>query len=601
MKERINSVIKSFLTAYALTAVFHMPLQREHYGDTIDFIIASVYELLGTYNFTFILIGVLAFFCYEKHRLRKMQSGLYSNLVAAFFAGSLLLGNSFYAINSWDYCFGSLVNFLKTAVAFAGYFVMFKAVVDFVFEGLDKGKIHSEQKHFFTKNAFWKCFGILSAVYMVVLLLSFPGNLCWDVIGQIEQVTVDGYGYSEHHPLMHTLLVGGLVKLGQKLLGSPEAGLFLYMLVQNVMLISALSATISALAKRKVRFGILLTLLIVYCVSPIYSNLASTAIKDVPFTAFVIGYLICLALLIEKPERIAKPKFMIVFLLMQIGTAWMRNNGLPLVAVCGVAAVIYLWKKYDWKKRFLSVATVVIAGVLIAKLSTMAVAALLGAKAGGKAEMFSLPMQQTARYLTECSDSLSATEREGIEGVFGDVETVAAAYRPDSADYVKALFDNSAPTEDVLAYFKAWFIGLCKEPLIYLEAFVNHVYGWFTPAVTNAWRYETQYDKIGQGMLFPQAEKVAIILYRFLDLVPGLGLLQNAGFYTWGLILLTAYAWKKKYKDALFMTVPLWVSLLVCLLAPCFFLHPRYALPLIMGLPFIFVFAIQGRKNSEET
>ena len=600
MKERISSVIKSFLTAYALTAVFHMPLQREHYGDTIDYMIASIYELLGTYNFTFILIGVLAFFCYEKHRLRKMQTGLHSNLVAAFFAGSLLLGNSFFATDSWDYCFGSLVNFMKTAAAFTGYFMMFGVLVDFIFEGLEHGKIHLDKKHFFTKNAFWKCFGILSAVYAVALLLSFPGNLCWDVIGQIEQVTADGYGFSEHHPLMHTLLVGGLVKLGETVFGAPETGLFLYMLVQNVMLISALSATIAVLAKRKVRFGILLTLLIVYCISPIYSNLASTAIKDVPFTAFVIGYLICLALLLEKPERIAKPRFVITFVLIQIGTVWMRNNGLPLIVVCGVAAVIYLWKKYDWKKRLLSIATLVVVGVLIAKLITMAVAALLGAKAGGKAEMFSLPMQQTARYLTECSDALSAAEREGIEGVFGDVETVAEAYHPNSADYVKALFDNNAPMEDVLAYFKAWFIGLCKEPLIYLEAFVNHVYGWFTPGVTSALRYETQYEAIGQGMLFTDADKVMIFIYRFMDLIPGLGLIQNPGFYSWGLVLLTVYAWKKRRGDAIFMTAPLWVSLLVCLLAPCFFLHPRYALPLIMGLPFIFVFVIQGQKNSEE-
>ena len=154
--------------------------------------------------------------------------------------------------------------------------------------------------------------------------------------------------------------------------------------------------------------------------------------------------------------------------------------------------------------------------------------------------------------------------------------------------------------EDVLAYFKAWFIGLCKEPLIYLEAFGNHVYGWFTPGVTSALRYETQYDAICQGMLFADADKVMVFIYRFMDLVPGLGLIQNPGFYTWALILLTAYVWKKRRGDAIIMTAPLWVSLLVCLLAPCFFLHPRYALPLIMGLPFIFVFVIQGQKNSEE-
>lgn len=597
MKERISSIIKSFLTAYALTVTFHAPIPAEYYADKIDFIIASVYELLGTYNFTFILIGILAFFCFEKYRLRRMTGSLYSNMVAAFFAVALLLGNSFYETNSWTYCFGSIVNFIKTGVAFTGYFVMLRVVVDFIFEGLDKARITSDKKHFFSKNAFWKCFGILSAVYLVVLILSFPANLCWDVIGQIEQVTVEGTGFSEHHPLIHTLLVGGLTKLGEVAFGSKEIGLFVYMLVQNFMLISALSATVAVLAKRRVRFGILLCLLLVYCISPIYTNLASTAIKDVPFAAFTVGYMIFYGLLLEDPKRITKAKFIIPFILVQMGTVFMRNNGLPWILFCGVIAVIYLWRKYNTKERILSVVTLVAAGVLIAKLVTVAVAALLGAKAGGKAEMFSLPMQQTARYLTVYSEELSVAERQGIEGVFGDVQTVAEAYDPNSADPVKALFDNSAPMSDVVDYFKAWLIGLCKHPLIYLEAFGNHVYGWFTPGVTSALRYEIQYEDIEQGMLFPMAEKVVIFIYRFLDLIPGIGLLQNAGFYVWLMILMTAYALKNKQSSVSVMTVPLWGSLIVCMIAPCFFLHPRYALPIIMGLPFILVHGLNAEKK----
>lgn len=597
MKERISSIIKSFLTAYALTVTFHLPIQAEHYADKIDFMIASVYELLGTYNITFILIGILAFFCFEKYRLRRMTGSVYSNVVAAFFSVALLLGNSFYETDSWIYCFGSIVNFIKTTIAFVGYFTMFRVIVDFIFEGLDKARITSEQKHFFSKNAFRKCFGILSAVYLVVLIVSFPGNLCWDIIGQIEQVTVEGRGFSQHHPLIHTLLAGGLTQFGDLLFGSKEIGLFAYMLVQNFMLITALSATIAVLAKRKVRFGILLCMLLVYCVSPIYTNLASTAIKDVPFAAFTIGYVIFYGLLLEDPKRIAKPKFIVPFIAVQVGTVLMRNNGLPWIGLCGVIAVIYLWRKYNVKERVLSIVTLVAAGILIGKLVTMLVAALLGAKEGGKAEMFSLPMQQTARYLTVYSKELTVEEREGIEGVFGDVEAVSEAYDPNSADPVKALFDNDAPMSDVMNYFKAWFIGLCKHPLIYLEAFGNHVYGWFTPGVTSALRYEIQYEDIQQGMLFPMAEKVVIFIYRFLDLIPGVGLIQNAGFYVWITVLMTAYALKNKNSKVSLMTVPLWGSLIVCIMAPCFFLHPRYALPIIMGVPFILVHGLNAKKK----
>ena len=77
--------------------------------------------------------------------------------------------------------------------------------------------------------------------YLPFLLLAFPGNLCWDAIGQIEQVIGDA-PYSAHHPLFHTLIMGGLVKAGEALFHSPEIGLFTYMLLQDAALAAALAA-----------------------------------------------------------------------------------------------------------------------------------------------------------------------------------------------------------------------------------------------------------------------------------------------------------------------------------------------------------------------
>lgn len=599
MKDRIVSLIKSYLAAYALTISFRQPLQIGAYEEKIDYITASVYELLGNYNFTFFLIGALAFCAFEWYRHKGNKPGLTERLTAVFPAMVLLLGNSFYASNSWDLCFGSVVNLVKTAISFCGYYFMFTAGIDVIFRWMEHFDWKSKEVNFYTKRPFLKSFLILSVIYLAVLILSFPGNLCWDVIGQIEQVTVKETGFDAHHPLVHTLMVGGLTRLGEIWFGSQEIGLFIYMLVQNLMLITALSATVAVLARYKVRAAVLTGLLVLYCVSPIYTNLASTAIKDIPFISFVIGYIICYAMLLHRPELIRNVRFVTLFVLMQIGVILMRNNGLPLIVACGVVAVPVLWKKYQWKERAGSVVALVIAGAVTGKIIMMLTAAVLGAEEGGMAEMFSLPMQQTARYLKVYEAELTETERAGIEGVFGDVTAVADAYDPDIADPVKAMFDNSAPLSAVMDYFKAWFIGLCKHPMIYAEAFLNHVYGWFTPSVSNAPRYETDYPAIGQGMLFPGADKVMIFLYRFAERVPGLGLLQNVGIYVWGMILLTVWLFKKRDLMALTTTSPLWISLLACMISPCFFLHPRYALPIIMGLPFVWIYVFSGEENKK--
>lgn len=71
-----KTFLKSFLTAYAFTAVFHNPLVPAHYETTPDFIIATVYELLGNYDFKFFLllfVGICFYKYMETKNFRKNQ------------------------------------------------------------------------------------------------------------------------------------------------------------------------------------------------------------------------------------------------------------------------------------------------------------------------------------------------------------------------------------------------------------------------------------------------------------------------------------------------------------------------------------------------
>ena len=96
-----------------------------------------------------------------------------------------------------------------------------------------------------------------------------------------------------------------------------------------------------------------------------------------------------------------------------------------------------------------------------------------------------------------------------------------------------------------------WVKGFFKHPVVYFDAFFTHVYGWFTPGVSNAIRYETSYTEIAQQGLFPNAQKYLIFLYRFANRIPVLGLLENVGAYVWGIFFLLFYAKKTKKKELL--------------------------------------------------
>ncbi len=600
MKKKVLLAVKGFLAAYALTTQFHRPLMAAHYETTLDFLIASVYEFLGEYNLMFLLVWVLAmaFFHLFESKVIPKQNTSYG--LAGFFSACLLLGRSYYETASSVYCFGSVVNGLKTLMAFVGFAYLIYVGLAVIYDFLKTTKFVENEgsgtTHFFTKRGFIKAFLILAVVYGVVVLISYPGTLCWDTLGQIEQV-IKGSGYTTHHPLLHTLLVGGLSQLGYVVFGSYDIGLFLYMLLQVVMLAAAMAATICVLAKRGLKACWLWGLLVLYCIAPVYTNIVSVAIKDVPYNAFVVGYVICFALLMEKPERIKNVKFILAFVAVQMGAILFRNNGLPMVLLSGGVAFVWLFKKYNWKERIVSLVALFGASIAVAKLITFILMQLTSATEGSKGEMLSIPFQQTARYLQLYREEISDEEKVAIETVLGPVDEIAKVYDPKISDPVKMLHDKGATTEAWINYLIAWAKGFFKHPMVYVEAFFAHIYGWFSPNVSNAIRYECWTEDFSQQGLFPSAQKLLVFFYRYTDRVSLLGLIQNIGAYVWGLFFLAFYQRKEK-KTALFVAnMPLWISLLVCMASPCFIYHPRYGLPILFTIPFLYGMSVTGKRE----
>lgn len=590
----LRILAKSFLTAYALCTAFHAPLAPGQYETFIDYAIASIYEILGEYDLRFFLLLLLAavFYRFAHRRLEGTeQDGRSSALLAGFFALCLLFGQSYHLAADSSYILGSPVNLLKSALSFGGYAGLFRALIGLVWQAMDSHGFTGGGEHFFSRHAFSRSFLILAGAYLPFLLLAFPGNLCWDAIGQIEQV-MGSVGYSTHHPLFHTLIMGGLVKAGQTLFHSPEIGLFVYMLLQDAMLAAALAATIGVLSRRGASFPLLLTLQALYCVTPVYSNMASTAVKDVPFAACMILYCLWLALLLEEPRRIHSRRFVISFFLIQVSVILLRNNGLYVVVLSGIAGFLFLFRKYGLRERLRFLLAGFGASVLTARVILALLAFACHASPGSIGEMMSLPFQQTARYLLLYQQEITPEERAAIEAVLGDVGTVADKYDPASADPVKALFHRDASTGEVFSYMKAWLRGFFRHPGPYIEAFFAHIYGWFTPGVPNSIRYEADtYETVRQGGLFPNAEKLLIFYYRFAARTP-LGLLENVGASVWALFLLAFYQRRRGLSAALCAGAPLWVSLLICMASPCFLGHPRYAFPILFTVPFLYGFTL---------
>ena len=605
MKRNLRLILEGFLTAYGITASVNAPLYAYQYQEKTGFITDSVYSFLGEFSFMFLLVWLsvtLAFFYLEdktsdEHRISKY-------ILAGIFALTISIGRVI-ADHGTLNVLGTAVNAVTFILGTVGLFILFAKLISF-FSNILKKKDLTGDPGFFEHRSWFKASLIIFLCYLPIVLLSFPGNLCYDSIGQIDMV-LKLSEYSAHHPLAHTLLMGGLVKFGYDVCGSGKIGLFIYILLQTLMLSTALGATVFVLRKRGMKAGLLWALIIIYIITPVYSNITSTAIKDVPFISCYIGYFVCLCIALEDFENLNKKGFTVTFILLQVFTILFRNNGLYEVMITGIVVLIAIIARTgfkDAKKLFGWMLKGFLVSFVIALLINSGLKAATKAVPGGRGEALSLPFQISARYLQVYKDTLSDRDRASIEKVMGDVDNVAARYNPDLSDAVKALYDKNSSVRDTFDYLMV-VVKMCfKHPGVCTDAILNHIYGWYTPLRSSAIRYEiyTMEDvrDLAPTGIFETFRKVLIFFYRFLDRISLLGLLQNVGFAVWAAAFLLRYCFINGYAQKNFtgfIFVPLIAALLICFDAPGFYTHTRYGFPILCTVPFLYGFLLTKREE----
>lgn len=573
-------------------------IQPEWYEEKVDYVTASVMELLGEYDFVFLLFWVVCgfFFMFME---KNQESGKKPYVMAGILSLLIPLAQVARDFKTLSVCFGSFVNILKTVLSVAGFFFFFLALISYLTGLLLKKNFVNKESKFFSGNVFLKAFLVILLLYLPIVFLSFPGNLNYDTIGQIQQVLGDA-PYSAHHPLLVTFLIGGTVKAVMALTGSMELGLFVYSILQTLMLATALAYSVSYLAGQRTNPVLLTILLAVYCITPVYSNITSTAIKDVPFMAMVVTYVVMTANLIDNPVKIKKPAFFIPYILVQMGAILFRNNGLYLILFLGIGLWIYLRKQYDTGSRITSLLVIFLVSVALSLGTNATLKAATDAKPVSKGEMLSLPMQVAARYYIAYSEELKPGEYETLCAVLGDADEALKRYNPDLADFVKARFNKEASNKDIVNFLILTGKFTLRHPGVCFDGFFVHTYGWFVPNVSNEKRYETLEEDefpIHSGSLM---DKVLVYFYRFMNRISFLGALENIGVMVWLYAFLDRYqriSCNTKYRIFGIMII---TALLICMAAPAFFEHPRYGFPVLFVVPFLFILTIGEQKEERD-
>ena len=556
--------------------------------------------------------------------------------LAVLFALFMVFGRAFELGNSWDLAVtwydGQLV---KAAIMAAGYILLFYRLITCLFDAADRPGLPAVPEG----AAERRCPAIIKrylralqehpflTVFLTTLILSvpnailsWPARLMGDTRNQIvqayselqltgsaylepDQILKAGVFINQNHPVVHTLLIHWCLLLGEAV-GSLNAGIAVYSLVQGLTLLASYAYACSTLIRKKgAKAGGVTALAVYLLIHPLIADYLFLVSKDTLYAAFFLLFATNLFRILSKEKD---GKVIAGTILSMIGMILFRNEGWGLLAIVSLAGAIIL--KEIRKPCLIALAAVAVFSTLLTRVLFPA----LGFTPATAREPFSVPFQQTARYVRDHGDEVTEAEQEAIDRVL-KYKGLAKAYDPESSDPVKKLYQEGATFDDFTAYFGAWGGMMLKHPDPYLQATINNNYLYLYPGEARIYYYTLANSKkrmettninlaeIGKGFevneLTPAQVTYEDIIGR-IKKTPGFALLFTPAFYSWAVILGLALVIRKKNRRAcVLMCVPATV-LLFCLLGPLNGDYGRYQFPIILSLPPILMMALRLLKDS---
>ena len=606
--QKVFFVISAFLAGFAITYKTTEAAPFWAYGRVSqDFIIARIYSTLGDYQFDMIVAAVLCG-CAMKligNRFKDQMKGLVLPMILGLI---VVLGRSASGFGNLSGVFETVPFLIRSILAAAGFGIIFRYVFALMEAGLEYVCVSRNEKKilagFFGKHIYRNVIILLMILWLPIMILNYPGNHNADFIGQLMQTTGD-MPWSEHHPIILTAFIGMFFGAFKAVFGNYDLALFTWILLQSLGLAAALSLTLSYLKKKGAGQELLLTVLAVYVLTPIYSNIATTAIKDVPFAAACIWYCILTVRYYEDVSAFMKDRSLLIKIIIASALICIcRNNGSIIVFVNGIVMCVYGLNKArsddkkDIKNLVRKTLFFLILPIGLYTAMSSGIKAYVHAESDGLKEMLSIPMQQTALTLTRFEDELTAEEISSINALFGNYKDMIESYDPFISDPVKQYYDTGASPAVVSGYLKTWFKMFFKHPGTYIESFFMSTYGWFDPETDTSVRYELDSEYFTKTGLFEGADELLIYFYRYIDRISFFGMLQSPGLWTWVMLLLI-----RRRKDNLHLYPMQLITLLVCMAGPCFMKHARYAFPIMFTIPFLMGYEgilTAGEKNESD-
>ena len=571
-----NNFFKYILPLISFVSLF---IKLNTYSISFNY---KIYEIIN-------MIVTLPILYYLYLKVFKKANYKLINILSIIFTIFMILGSSYDYNYTPNLVFNSNIHILVTLIKFIGFYFLFKNLLNTIYLYFINGKFKEKNNKIstiFAKHPFIFSFTILFIIYSIYLIIFYPGIINYDNANQIKEVLGihtryldsvvvinDSITLTNFNPIIHTLLLGNLFKLGITL-GNVNFGLFLYTFFQMLIVVLALSYSIKFLSKEGVKAKYLVLILLCYIIIPYFPLYAITCVKDTLFTVFVLLYIIKLYQFIKYDFNLKD--YIVLFIIMLLIILF-RNNGIGLILLSFPFTLIV--KKGSRKKIALLCLLVITFSFSYSKVLN-----ILEIPNTSIREILSVPFQQTARYVKYHGDEVTEHERKVIDTIL-TYDTLSSRYNPIFSDPVKNEFNKYATDEELLNYFDVWFKMFFKHPLTYINATISNIYGYFYPATYDRYVYTKLNEKLPEAgydyHFISELEPLRDFIRGYSTVfkyIPVIKLTVNCGFYTWSyLLFIVVLILQKKSKYIILLTPAL--SLILMNLAGPANTYFRYVLP----------------------
>jgi hypothetical protein len=445
-----------------------------------------------------------------------------------------------------------------------------------------------------------------------------------DGANQISQYFgwISGGVLNNHHPWVLTVIMGSIVRAGRLVGDNFAIGLAVFVFSVIECLIYAY---VCSIIKQKFRSAKLYTAFVLfYSLVPAFGAFAHALLKDGLYAAvmslYVVIYLnVFSALICKNPNLLTGD--IIKLICVSLAVSILRNEGIYIVLCSSVVLLIVAGRR-----KCIPVLLIIAVICLNITAWNLVSKKKIGIATPFTKEMLSIPLQQTARFVRDYPNDVSAAEEKAI-GSFMDYKRLAKVYDPLNSDPVKG-FNVPIVKHRFLDYLKAWKSMFWKHPDAYIQATLNNTFGYFYPFCTfpqsnqiklnNPFSYPAfcSFRQVGglfyikhellpkdfnNEYVFSDSVRNTLASYYLLwTHVPVLSQIENPGTYSWFLLLFLGYIAKfKKIKNILALNIPL-LCVLVCIASPVNGLI-RYSLPLLGTFPLYFCWVFKKDEDDLST